>query len=92
MVLATFFNCIHCLLRDIMKCEDKFFGTILMSRKVMLFDEDFRQVLPVIQKGKKVQILGFCVSLSRILKSVIILHLTQNMRAHAELRDFLDCN
>ena len=46
----------------------------------VVFGGDFRQCLPVIQKGKREDIVGACLTCSRLWSSVTILHLKQNMR------------
>jgi len=44
-------------LKDILDCDAPFGG------KVMIMDGDFRQVLPVIQKGSKAQMIFACIGL-----------------------------
>jgi hypothetical protein len=46
-------------LRDIMDCPDQPFG-----RKTVVFDGDFKQVLPVVQRGSRAQIVGASLRMS----------------------------
>ena len=54
---------------------------------------DFKQILPVVIKGGREQIIGLCLQRSVLWKKVEVLHLTQNMRlggpdARQEDKDF----
>ncbi|XP_039803734.1 uncharacterized protein LOC120667807 [Panicum virgatum] len=65
-------------LRDIMSCDMPFGG------KVMLFGGDIRQVLPVVPRGTRAQIIDATLLRSYIWESVRWIRLTQNMRAQAD--------
>jgi hypothetical protein len=57
------------------------------------YGSDFQQILPVVVKGGREQIVGLCLQRSLLWKKVEILHLTQNMRlggpnARQEDKDF----
>jgi hypothetical protein len=62
-------------LQDIMGCNQPFGG------KVMLFGGDFRQVLPVVTRGTRAQIIDATLLKSYIWDNVRRIRLTQNMRA-----------
>jgi ATP-dependent DNA helicase PIF1 len=55
--------------------NDKLFGGI-----VTVFGGDFKQILPVIVKSSRTQIVGACLQCSHLWHSITVLHLTQNMR------------
>lgn len=59
----------------------------------MVFGGDFQQILPVVIKGGREQVVGACLQRSRLWQHVEKLHLTQNMRlgghnARQEDKDF----
>ncbi|AES90176.1 PIF1-like helicase [Medicago truncatula] len=62
-------------LRDILDCDALFGG------KVMIMGGDFRQVLPLIQKGSKAQLISACIIRSNLWANIKVLHLVQNMRS-----------
>jgi len=62
-------------LKDILDCDAPFSG------KVMIIGRDFRQVLPVIQKGSKAQMIYSCIIRSSLWANIKVLHLVQNMRS-----------
>ena len=62
-------------LQDIMVCNQPFGG------KVMLFGGDFRQVLPIVTRGTRAQIIDATLLKSYIWDNVRRIRLTQNMRA-----------
>jgi ATP-dependent DNA helicase PIF1 len=49
-----------------------------------VFGEDFRQVLPVIHKGSRAQIIDSSLRRSYLWKSMCHLKLERNMRAHSD--------
>ncbi|KAI3515541.1 hypothetical protein L1887_14440 [Cichorium endivia] len=59
--------------------------------KIMVMGGDFRQVLPVVKRGTRAQIVDASVRMSRLWRSVIRLRLTLNMRAVTDpwFSDFL---
>lgn len=61
-------------LQDIMQ------NTRVFGGKVMLFGGDFRQVLPVVLKGSRADIVDATFCQSKIWKHVSVVKLTQNMR------------
>ncbi|TVU14783.1 hypothetical protein EJB05_38276, partial [Eragrostis curvula] len=66
-------------LQDIMGCSQPFGG------KVMVFGEDFRQVLPVVPRGTRAQITDACLLRSYIWEKTRKIKLTRNMRAQKDL-------
>lgn len=75
MAPATAFECIDRLLRDITKTHKPFGG------KVILLGGDFRQVLPVIPRASRTELVSSSIKHSYLWRHVKILKLTQNMRA-----------
>ncbi|XP_050916434.1 uncharacterized protein LOC127131565 [Lathyrus oleraceus] len=49
--------------------------------KIMIMGGDFRQVLPVIEKGSRGQMISACIVRSQLWVTIKILHLRQNMRS-----------
>jgi len=62
-------------LKDYLDCDAPFGG------KVMIMCGDFRQVLPVIQKGSKTQMISACIIRSYLWANTKVLNLVQNMRS-----------
>ncbi|XP_021750714.1 ATP-dependent DNA helicase PIF1-like [Chenopodium quinoa] len=62
-------------LRDLTGVDVPFGG------KVVVFGEDFRQILPVVPKGTKAQTIDACLVRSTLWTHVQLLRLTQNMRS-----------
>ncbi|CAK8563086.1 unnamed protein product [Lathyrus sativus] len=62
-------------LQDIMNNNAPFGG------KIMIMGGDFRQVLPVIEKGNRGQMISACIIRSRLWATAKVLHLRQNMRS-----------
>lgn len=67
-------------LRDIMASQNKDNLEKPFGGKVVVLGGDFRQILPVIRKGTRQDILGAAVNSSKIWKSCKVLKLTANMR------------
>ena len=63
-------------MRDIMECPDRPFGG-----KTVVFGGDFRQVLPVVRKGSRGQIIDASLWSSNLWKGMRQLRLVKNMRA-----------
>jgi hypothetical protein len=61
-------------LRDVTGAEDPFGG------KVLLLGGDFRQVLPVVKRGSRAQIVAACLKRSPLWPHFRIFHLRENMR------------
>ena len=72
------------LLRDIMQNHVPF------GRMLLLFRGDFRQVLPVVVRGTTTKILEQCLKRSPLWRHFRVYHLTENLRAHAEEREFAE--
>ncbi|XP_050920174.1 uncharacterized protein LOC127137796 [Lathyrus oleraceus] len=53
----------------------------LCGGKIMIMGGDFRQVLPVIEKGSRGQMISACIVRSQLWATTKILHLRQNMRS-----------
>ena len=78
------FESVDRLFKDIQKSEKPFGG------KLVIFGGDFRQILPVIPKGSKAQIIEASLLFSYLWEHVTVLKLTMNMRiADAEYQEFL---
>ena len=66
--------------RDIRRCEDKPFGGL-----TVVFGGDFKQILPVIVKGCRPEIVGACIQQSQLWRSIKVLKLTENMRLNTHV-------
>lgn len=83
-------------LRDIMRFINPSSEDVLFGGKIVVFDGDFRQILPVIPKGTRQDIVMASLSSSYIWSSCRVFSLTKNMRLnHAntvanehEIREF----
>nr|KYP37244.1 putative ATP-dependent helicase YHR031C family [Cajanus cajan] len=62
-------------LKDILDCNAPFGG------KIMILGGDFRQVLPVVPKGTKAQMIYVCIVKSHLWPMTKVLHLRQNMQS-----------
>nr|KYP55257.1 hypothetical protein KK1_001464 [Cajanus cajan] len=62
-------------LKDLLDCNAPFGG------KIMILGGDFRQVLPVVPKGTKAQMIYACIVKSHLWPITKVLHLRQNMRS-----------
>ena len=65
--------------RDIRRCEEKAFGGL-----TVVFGGDFKQILPVIVKGSRAEIVGACVQRSRLWQLMKVLKLKENMRLNTQ--------
>jgi hypothetical protein len=72
-------------LQDITGCRSQFGG------KVIVFGGDFRQVLPVVRRGTRAQIVNACLKKSYLWKDIKQIKLHRNMRAQSDpwFSDFL---
>jgi len=59
--------------------SDALFGGL-----TVVFEGDFQQILPVIEKGSRPEIVGACLQRCYIWSSLQILHLHQNMHLNVE--------
>ena len=87
MISANMFRAVERTFRDIMgavnpECERLFFGG-----KLVVFGGDFRQVLPVVPRGARLQIVEQCINQQTSWRFVQRLRLTQNMRVNQALSD-----
>ena len=76
--------------RHIHEAVDRTFQDIRHSDKpfgglTVVFGGDFKQILPVIVKGSRAQIVGACIQRSRLWRSVKVLKLTENMRLNTHM-------
>ncbi|CAF1060263.1 unnamed protein product [Brachionus calyciflorus] len=82
-------------LKDIMKEVDPKNEQKLFGNKLIVLGGDFRQILPVVKKGSRPQIVNSSINRSKIWKSFKVLKLKKNMRlnqndiASAEFSKFL---
>ena len=84
-------ECIDRSLRDLCSCELPFGG------KVIAFGGDFLQILPVIRRGTRSDIVSACINRSSLWHHVKVMQLTINMRLEqlssqdsAEVSEFSD--
>lgn len=59
--------------------------------KILLLGGDFRQVLPVVPKGNKTQILENCIQRSKVWWKFTKLSLKTNMRTNQDEKEFSEC-
>ncbi|KAG2209273.1 hypothetical protein INT47_005565 [Mucor saturninus] len=77
--------------RDIMRHQDERLGRVPFGGKLIVFIGDFRQVLPVVPKGTKDDIIQACMITSHLFKHIKQLRLTINMRVQqAQLVDSVE--
>ncbi|XP_072158483.1 uncharacterized protein [Bemisia tabaci] len=88
MIPAAALECIDRLLRDIMKNESKHLEHVPFGGKVILFSGDFRQVLPVVPKGNKTQILENSIQKCKVWTKLTKLSLKTNMRTNKDQQEF----
>ena len=74
------FEAVDRTLRDLMKAVDPALERCPFGGKVIVFGGDFRQVLPVVQKGGREDIVDACFQRSRLWAHVHVMKLTTNMR------------
>ena len=76
--------------RHIMETVDRSFKDLRNSDRpfggiTIVFGGDFQQILPVILKGCKDQIVGACMQRSFLWRKITVLHLHQNMRLNTNI-------
>ena len=74
------FRVVDLLLRDIMKKVDPSFEHVPFGGKVIVCSGDWRQILPVVQRGTRGSILNACLKSSPLWPHFIIHRLEENMR------------
>ncbi|KAM0859110.1 hypothetical protein ACQ4PT_047400 [Festuca glaucescens] len=67
-------------LRDILSVEDNTRAAMLFGGKTVVFGGDFRQVLPVVEGGSKVEIINASLVKSPLWQGIKVLRLCRNMR------------
>ncbi|KAL4395534.1 hypothetical protein AHAS_Ahas01G0001500 [Arachis hypogaea] len=84
-------------LRDILRCSDSYNAHLSFGGKVVVFGGDFRQILPVIPRGSRQDIIQSSINSSYLWHNCKILKLTKNMRLSLgennniqELRNFAE--
>ena len=75
------FEAVDRTLRDLMKQLDPTLGEMPFGGKVVLLGGDFRQILPVIKRGRRADIVQATVNKSSLWQHITVLHLEKNMRA-----------
>ncbi|XP_057418385.1 uncharacterized protein LOC130712576 [Lotus japonicus] len=80
MLNKIFFEALDRTLRDIMRQEDESNMDKPFGAKVVVLDGDFRQILPVIPKGGKQDIVSATINSSDLWKHCKVLKLTRNTR------------
>jgi hypothetical protein len=60
---------------------------LLFGGLPIVFGGDFQQILPVIEKGSRAEIVGACIQRSHIWPSLQVLHLHQNMRLNVDIEE-----
>ena len=66
-------------LRDVRNSERPFGGL------TFVFGGDFQQILPVVIRGGRPQVVGACLQRSALWRSITVLHLHQNMRLNTNI-------
>src|ERR1044072_7510287 len=74
------FEAVDRTLRDLMKTVDQSFEEIPFGGKVVVFGGDFRQILPVIMKGTREDIIRASLRRSILWKNIRLMKLKTNMR------------
>jgi PIF1-like helicase len=66
--------------KDLCHSPDKPFGGL-----TIVFGGDFQQILPVILKGFRAQVVGTCMKISILWRHITVLHLHQNMHLNTHI-------
>ncbi|XP_025648016.1 uncharacterized protein [Arachis hypogaea] len=67
-------------LRDILRCSDSYNVHLPFRGKVVVLGRDFRQILPVIPRGSRQDIIQYSINSSYLWHNCKVLKLTKNMR------------
>ena len=78
--------------RHIMEAVDRSFRDLRNPDKpfgglTVVFGGDFQQILPVILKGSRAQVVGACMQRSTLWSHITVLHLHQNMRLNTHIEE-----
>jgi len=78
--------------RHIMEAVDRSFQDLRGSDKpfggvIVVFGGDFQQILPVILKGSRAQVVGACIKRSLLWRHITVLELHQNMRLNTHIEE-----
>ena len=78
--------------RHIMEAVDRSFRDLRNSDRpfgglTVVFGRDFQQILPVILKGSRAQVVGACMCKSTLWRHISVLHLHQNMRLDTQIEE-----
>ncbi|XP_028086980.1 uncharacterized protein LOC114287736 [Camellia sinensis] len=99
MVSRHAFEAVDRTFRDILKNTEHCSGDRVFGGKLFVLGGDFRQILPVVPRGRREQTVEASLPKSTIWKHCQVLHLTRNMRVTSqdisnhtrhELRDFAE--
>ncbi|XP_071725808.1 uncharacterized protein [Rutidosis leptorrhynchoides] len=71
-------------MRDIIKVEGRDCSSLPFGGKVVVFGGDFRQILPVIQRGTRAEIVDASLHSSHLWNKCKVLRLTKNMRLRSD--------
>jgi len=85
MIRKDVINAVDRSFREILRIEDPMNDDIPFGGKLIVFGGDFRQVLPVVPRGSKTDIISQCINQMEMWTEVGILPLTENMRVNQAL-------
>jgi ATP-dependent DNA helicase PIF1 len=80
MIYKWAFEAFNRTLQDVMRVVDKDNGDLLFGGKIVVFGGDFRQILPVVPKGSRADIVHATINSSHLWRRCQVLQLTRNMR------------
>ena len=76
-------ECADALCREIMRHKDAALESVPFGGKLMIFAGDWRQLLPVVVRGGRAQVVNTCMKRSALWDDVTVMKLTRNMRVEA---------
>ena len=76
-------ECADALCREIMRHVDPALESVPFGGKLMIFAGDWRQLLPVVVRGGRAQVVNTCMKRSILWDDVVVMKLTRNMRVEA---------